>query len=173
MSQTPILDTMQKAEVVRRAIVAERERHDAEIMRLQKEHRELLTRMAISERGLDQDKIDLARRVIRITGSFERAGDDRELVRREAMQWLSQPAQRIRLFHNYIGTKSYDRWHGQRVSPPYYRVPTHGTVIFSIGLTDAVRDRVPQELTDDEIEAALYVLSRLESVQAAQAEATS
>jgi hypothetical protein len=50
-------------------------------------------------------------------------------------------------------------------------VPEHGHHVFRIGLTDPVRARDPQYLSEQEIDDALYLLHNLESIERLEAQA--
>lgn len=123
----------------------------------------LQTRINQSLEGLDADKVALAETVIYVRGSYAKAGDDRASVLRDAINELAT-SDGGRLWRETFGTKSYDRWYGQRSDHPYGYGPRHGSLIFEIGLTRAVRAR-PQKITPDEIEAAIYYLTHLERIQ--------
>ena len=49
--------------------------------------------------------------------------------------------------------------------------PSHGSIIFAVGLTNAARKRPYADLAPAEIEAAIYYLTNLARVQAAEADA--
>lgn len=124
--------------------------------------------------GLDPDKLALARKIVVVRGSFARAGDDRLSVVHDAIRQLATgvPIRPVYtdLWRCAFGTKSYDRWHGQRCDCEYGMGPRHGSVIFSVGLTQAARSKSHSDLTGAEIEAAIYYLTNLERVQSAEAE---
>lgn len=113
--------------------------------------------------GLDNEKVELARSVIKVYGLYADAGSDRGSVIRDAVDWLAtgKCAAYRGLDGADFGTKNYDRWRGQR-SDHEWGGPRHGSVCFSVGLVDRKRD-----LTAEEREAAIYYLLRLERVQAA------
>ena len=141
--------------------------------------REIRSRALILEtatEGLDADKIDLAKTIVSIRGSYARGGDDRHSVVRDAMRQLAT-GEPVRahygdLWRVYFGTKSYDRWHGQRSDHPYGYGPKHGGIIFAVEVTRTARERGQADLTPDEIEAAIYYLTNLERAQAAEQRAT-
>jgi hypothetical protein len=122
--------------------------------------------------GLDYEKLALARTIINVRGSFEKAGTDRLSVVRDAVKQLAtgEPIRQIYgdLWRCAFGTKDYDGWHGQRCDSDYGCGPRHGHVIFSVGLTADVRKKSHADLTSAEIEAAIYYLTNLERVQAAE-----
>jgi len=119
---------------------------------------------------LDQRKIDLARTIIDVRGSYTSAGGDRASVVQDAITFFAigpRPFKDLR--RGYFGTKNYDRWSGQRSDHPYWAGPSYGSICFSIGLTSDAQKR--QDLTPEEIEACIYLLTRIEAVQKAEAEA--
>lgn len=148
----------------------------------EKAHKELMDKLG-AERGkcrqqirmagaaLDLDKIALAESLIYVRGQYSNAGEDRAYALNKAIGYLIDNSG-APLWRCYLGTKSYDRWHGQSIEPEYGMGPTHGSVIFAIGVQSDVRkSREAGSLTPDEIEACLYYLSALEIIQKAKAEA--
>jgi hypothetical protein len=129
----------------------------------------------LASAGIDKAQIDLAKMVIFVRGSFERAGEDRESVVADALYQIatnSVPAGRQSLDQENYGTKDYDRWSGQRCDCEPFMGPRHGSIVFQVGITDALRRRGGvAAMTDDEREAAAYLLSRLELAQAIDAKA--
>lgn len=125
--------------------------------------------------GLDLDKIAEAETVLAVRGAFAKAGAERESARQDAIKWLAAQAggdpcsERLNLRAEYFGTKSYDRWHGQREDHAYGYGPRHGSTIFEIGLRNDARKR---DLTPAEVEAAIYYLLNLEAIQGKAAEAS-
>lgn len=125
----------------------------------------------ISSAMLDQKKIDFAYSVLEIRGRYERAGEDRESVIRDAVAQIATGIVKDSysdLRSRYFGTKSYAHWHGQRSDHPYGYGPKHGSTIFSVGLHSDYREGGVEGLTDEQREAAIYLLTRLEAVQAAE-----
>jgi len=125
------------------------------------------TRTLISQSasGLDVEKIALAETVL-YTTAYSKGGEDRASARQDAIDQLALHGGG-QLWDEFYGTKAYAHWYGQRSDHRYGLGPKHGSVVFQIGLTQAARQRVPQELTAQEIEAAVYYLTNLERIQAA------
>lgn len=120
---------------------------------------------------LDVAKIALARTVVSVRGEYARAGDEKASVIADAVHQIATGEKRGYggLDGEYFGTKNYDRWHGQRSDHEYGYGPGQGSIIFSVGLAADVRRRGGiAALTDEEREAAVYLLTRLEAVQAAE-----
>lgn len=131
---------------------------------------ELSRSVALDGAMLDQEKISLARTVLYVRGSYERAGEDRASVIQDAVAFFATgPRPYKDLRQDYFGTKNYDRWSGQRSDHPYWAGPSHGTICFKVGLTDAGRKR--DGFTPEEVEACLYLLTRIEAIQKAEASA--
>jgi hypothetical protein len=121
--------------------------------------------------GLDFEKISLAETVMYVSGDFQKAGEDREKCRTQAVHWFATNESRGRygnLKFEYFGTKSYDRWYGQGSDHEYGFGPRHGSIIFSIGLEREARQR---DLTPEEREACIYYLLNLTTIQEAQKQA--
>jgi|GEM_PF-976900 len=128
------------------------------------------------ERGLDLNKIGLAETIIFVDGSYDKAGKDRQSVIDDAIKSLStgKPIRPIYgdLWNYYFGTKHYDAWHGQRSDHGYGFGPRHGNTIFRVGVVSDVRkERNQQDLTPEEIEAAIYYLVNIQSIQDTKNEA--
>ena len=123
------------------------------------------------EAGLDAEKIALARTVLRVT-DYSRGGSEKASARADAIRQLAtgEPIRQFYgdLWHVAFGTKNYDRWDGQRCDVEYGYGPCHGSICFSIGLLPEVRQREPKALTPAETEAAIYYLTHLERIQAAE-----
>ena len=125
--------------------------------------------LANSEAGLDVDKILHAEHVV-FASDYSKAGTDGKSCVDDAIKQLATGYAQsggADLFERYFGTKNYDRWTGQRSDHPYWAGPSHGHVVFKIGLTKEVRGRTGcwGDLTADEIEAAIYYLSNIERIQ--------
>lgn len=115
------------------------------------EHRQMLmTRAAITD-----EQISLARSVIDLHGVGNSAGG----AFQAAVNAVALGGNALR--EQYIGAKRYDRFH-QRCDCRYGYGPTHGWIVFSVGLTPEVREREVAEgeriLTPEESEAAVRYL---------------
>lgn len=125
--------------------------------------------------GLDAEKIATAQNVLRVYGSYERGGADRGSVIADAIKQIAtgEPVRQTYgdLWRVAFGTKNYAGWQGQRSDHEYGYGPRHGSTVFSVGFTDAVRKRDPQALTPEEVEAAIYYLTNIERIQRAAAKA--
>lgn len=127
--------------------------------------------LTAEERGLDLNKISLAETIIFVSGSYDKAGADRQSVIDDAIKSLStgEPLRPIYgdLWKCYFGTKNYDGWRGQRSDCEYGYGPRHGVTIFKVGVVSDVRkERKQTDLTPKEIEAAIYYLVNIQSIQA-------
>lgn len=117
--------------------------------------------------GIDPEKVALARTILFVRGEYDRAGDDRVSVISDAIKHFATGDGDM--WRIAFGTKSYDRWHGQRTDCEYGYGPGHGSIIFQIGVLDDVRkSRKQDELTTDEVEAVIYFLTNLPRIQAAE-----
>ena len=162
-----LIETVNLLAAARSEIETERKRHMEVMRHWQNEELRLQTIINQTEAGLDLAKISLAETVM-YAGDYSRAGQDRDGARQDAIKWFAGRQTTTDLQHEYIGTKSYDRWYGQRCDCGYGMGPRHGSIIFEIGLRHDVRKR---ELTPEEREAAVYYLINLERIQSARAKA--
>ncbi|PYY71211.1 hypothetical protein CRX42_07280 [Pseudomonas jessenii] len=121
--------------------------------------------IAASADGIDVGVLKLAESVIEVRGSYDKAGDDRAYAVQKAIDDLANGAKNLK--KAYVGTKQYAHWHGQFVECSYGMGPSHGSVIFSIGIR---RSELGRDLTDGEIEASLYYLRNLQRIQKASSQ---
>lgn len=140
----------------------ENTRHANELDGLSKSLAETKRLIAASADGLDVERIKRAEAVIEVRGAYSKAGKDRAHALQSAIDDLANGAVKIK--KAYFGTKDYAHWHGQFVDCAYGYGPSHGSVIFSIGLR---RSEVGRQLADDEINDCLYYLRNLERIQSA------
>jgi len=155
------------------AHIGQSKREEAALREEIRKRREILD---MSAAGIDLEKVKLAKTILDILGTYAKGGDDRASVKADAIKQLATgvPVREIYgdLWRVAFGTKSYDRWHGQRCDCEYGMGPRHGSLIFQIGLRGSVRDaRKHSDLTADEIEAAIYFITNIERIQAAEADA--
>lgn len=142
--------------------------------------------------NIDVKKYHLARTVVYTRGWWAKAGTEKSSIITDAIKWFSEGCVRYdsgqrnhykNLFHHYYGTKSYDRWDGQRSDHEYGFGPRHGSIIFQFGLIDDVRKRknfiesnsnaaddIQDLITPEEREAVLYYLNNLPKIDAVEQE---
>ncbi len=126
--------------------------------------------LKVAEHGMDAAKIQLAETVVYVSDT-EQGGADWSGCITDAVHQLTigKPLGAYKnLWKQYFGTKNYDRWTGQRSDHEYGYGPRHGSLVFSVGLSSAVRERDPQQLTPDETEAAIYYLLNIVKIQQAR-----
>jgi hypothetical protein len=133
--------------------VARLSRIDAQLA----EHKRLVEAHAA---GTDTDRVVVARSIITIHARTPGLGGDRRAVLADAIRSIarngSAPQGVYRgLRDAYYGTKNYDRWTDQRSDHAYGFGPSHGSTVFSVGLTRAYRR---QPLTDEQVDACIYYL---------------
>lgn len=131
--------------------------------------------IGLAKAGIDDAKIMLAEHVIYVRGDYGPHGDDGSVIA-DAIKQLAEGCTTTgygKLRTEYLGTKNYDRWHHQRNDCSYGYGPSHGSIVFAVGLTQATRDRLNKggELTADERDAAVYYLLNLQSIQKAKRDA--
>ncbi|HCF0295549.1 TPA: hypothetical protein NH680_000796 [Pseudomonas aeruginosa] len=157
------LATLEKQRIdLQKQIAEEKDRHTQHLASLSNALTETKRLISVSADGLDLDVINRVEAFFEVRGSYAKAGEDRARALQAAIDDLANGAQKIKKC--YFGTKDYAHWHGQFVDCNYGYGPSHGSVIFSIGLR---RNEVGRQLTDEEIEDCLYYLRNLERIQAA------
>ena len=149
------------------------------------EERKCLTQINFLALDLNVEMITLAKTVVYVQGTYADAGADRESVITDAITWFVEGGIRYNdgninyyksLWSNYLGTKDYDRWHGQREDHSYGYSPAHGHIIFAVGLQPEKRllkgaSADPRiTFTTAEREAVVYYLSNLARIEKASCE---
>ena len=169
-----------------REIITEREHLRAELAQRQAAHATFLkvsaSRLASLDEaealivgGIDYAKIERARQVITIEGQlskivraagYMRAAEPRAREGAWADARADLAAGGHKIVTEYFGVKTYSGFGDQRHDGPYFTGPRHGSIVFSIGLAYARRQRIEDEpLTTEEIADALYLLSALPSIE--------
>jgi hypothetical protein len=176
MTQTNLTTTARELHELTAALKSHEEAAKIEAARLRGEINRRQTLLNLASEGLDPEKIALARTILFVRGTYERGGDDRASVMADAIKQLAtgEPvrAHYADLWRVGFGTKSYDRWHGQRTDCEYGMGPSHGSLIFQVGINSDVREsRKQADLTPEEIEACIYFLGSLARIQAAESAA--
>ncbi|MBE5272147.1 hypothetical protein [Stenotrophomonas sp. B2] len=129
--------------------------------------------VAISAAGMDLEQIAAAEAVLEVRGLYRLGGEDRASVLRDAIAEISTGDKGTTyrsLWHSYFGTKDYEHWHGQRCDCQYGLGPSHGSIVFSVGLQRSIRAREMEVLTDAERIACVYYLTNIEAIQAQRAQ---
>lgn len=148
-------------------IAAEDMRHERERERLERDLSHASTRRDLVLAGTPLTIIETAEAILEIRGA-ENAGvgdGPKEIAR--AINDIASGARHLQ--SSYIGTKDYDRWHGQSEGGSYGMSPSHGHTIFYIGLRPPYRAtrepgrpsprHVPAEpLTDEQADACIAYL---------------
>ncbi len=137
--------------------------HKAAIESVDSELRDLRTKLAISNSGLNISTIDLARKVLSIGGVYQPT-QGRDSVVSSAISDLAAGCQHMaKRFH---GVKIYSGFGEQRCDCEYGYGPRHGSIVFSVGLLNP-----RTELTDEERDAAIYYLLNIKAVTEAEQKA--
>ena len=139
----------------------------AERKRLVAAHEAVRHQIGNAKAGLDNDRIASGLAVLKVYGSYIDGGTDKASVIRDAVDWLAtgKCGAYRGLDELDFGTKSYDRWYGQR-SDHEWGGPRHGSIIFQVGLKD--RKAV---LTEDQRSDAIYFLLNIEAWESARQQA--
>lgn len=127
----------------------EREMHDIDAgLRQAERERSLVLK------GVPLTAVRTAEDVVWVRGE-SRAGDhDAQTMLRAAIADLAHGPKELR--RDYFGTKDYDRWRGQGFKCSYGRAPSHGSIVFEVGLRG--EGRSTREYSAEEIEAAILYL---------------
>lgn len=135
---------------------------------LETDMQEASNNIAMHDNGLHLELIEEAEKILYVRGDVLK-GDDNMSCVVDAIQWFSKldlgPYKDLET--RYFGTKSYDRWYGQRTDCEYGSGPRHGHIIFSIGLRGSYQERqeLVESLTDEQRDACIYYLNNLIKIQ--------
>lgn len=140
--------------------------HSAWCVRFTAELQELQQQESLLAAGVDLERLNHGEHVIYIRGDYRKVGGEASSCIAAAKTDLAAGAPRLK--KQYFGAKDYAHFRGQRCDCTYGFGPTHGSIVFAIGLTDAARN---MDLTDEMIEDALYVLANIDKVLDARAKA--
>lgn len=124
--------------------------HEKFMKTINSEINELKRQKEMCVAGLDLDKIAHAESILKIRGLDY--GEFSERCVREAIKDIALDTPQMS--KQYFGVKNYAGWRHQTCDCPYGMGPTHGSIVFSVGLQNP---RV--NLTDDEKESCLYYLN--------------
>lgn len=116
--------------------------HEEQLKSLDRYKTETAKKIDLIMKGINLEAIEEAESVLYVRGDYTKAGAEVSTVFARAIAWFSSPDPFVDplfspynlLTNSYFGTKDYDRWHGQFVVCRYGLGPTHGHVIFEIGL---------------------------------------
>ena len=175
---------MQLQQIIQRRAILQEDRaasiatHEALLKATSNELAQLAEAETLIVGGLDHDRIERARKIINVYGSVGdvRRGRDgygvgvRAAALAEAKADLANGGDQIG--RRFFGVKNYDGFGDQRCDCEYGLGPRHGFIVFSIGLTRDLQQRVRTgpHLEDAEIEDALYLLSALPTIERLRAE---
>jgi hypothetical protein len=140
-------------------INAEKERHKMALAGLESTRQRLVEQRNMAVRGVDPDTLALAKSVIYVEGSVREQAGGAFTAAIEAIA-----AGGDELLTKYIGAKRYDGFH-QRCDCKYGYGPSHGYIVFEVGLTRDIREKAwpPDEhpLTEEQADAAIRWLHAL------------
>jgi len=145
----------------RTGLAEELKRHEQEVRRIRGDIATLESGITMEAGGLNLARVSRGSAIVYVEGTIT---DARLPLLREAMAEVAKP-NCGELQHQYIGLKNYDRFVGQREDHRYGMAPRHGSTVFCIGLKRAARER---DLTEQEVEDALYWLANAQKIKAAE-----
>lgn len=158
-----ITELSQRIEKAKEAITDEIKRHEKALAGREADLRLVEEERAHAFAGTDPEARNLATHVIAVRWRrSERYNEFDAGVVKAAIADLAAGAATMRT--EYIGVKNYEGFFHQREDHKYGYGPKHGTIVFSVGLTEATRRRLRDggELTGEETDAAITYLLNLE-----------
>lgn len=121
----------------------------------------LQTKLNLAYAGVNVDYLDIAKKILYVEGlKYCKTGESPHAVSK-AINDVMDGFKLLR--REYFGAKNYAQWECQSITCRYGYGPTHGSVVFRIGMTDIARKR--KDFTDEEIDACLYYLRHLDQIK--------
>ena len=139
-------------------------RHKEEIDKLQNELKGIVTSIKLYTNNIDEDKLNIAKTILNIEGIKWLGSGDTKTKVKEAIEDVINDF--VKLRREYFGAKNYDRWTCQGCNCNYGYSPSHGSIVFKIGMKDITRKR--NDITDEEIDCCLYYLNNLDKLATIQ-----
>lgn len=156
-----LAEITQRVDAAKKAIDDEKADHKKRLEALEGELEIVEAERKHALAGTDPDTLRLAQHVVYVRGRLE--DNYNQWVVDTAVSDIAAGAPRLAT--EYIGVKNYAQFRHQDCSGPYHTGPKHGTVVFSVGLTEKARKRLADggELTAEEKDAAIKYLSNLKA----------
>jgi hypothetical protein len=125
--------------------------------------------ISLTESQVDIAKTQLAETIIYVS-KYTGVGDQKSCIDDAIKQFATgkpNSEEYSNLWKTTLSTKNYDSWSSQRSDHAYGYGPRHGSINFSVGLTQVFRDskRKYVDLTPEEIEAVIYYLTNVKKIQ--------
>ena len=141
-------EMIQKADAYKK----ERDRNQAEVD-------EMLRLEDVAQKGLDVEKIQIAKKLLRVAGDPYGVtdGGEKYIIAEAAIIDIANDFKHLRT--QYFGNKEYGHFY-QRCDCRYGFGPTHGGIVDSIGLVNA-----NHEFTDEEKDACIYYLKNYNAIK--------
>jgi len=148
----------------RNRIISEYEKSMSEI---DKDLLKVRQQKSLKAADFNLDKINLAESVITIRGSASKVVGDsnsRSEAVKSAIEDIASAGSES-IMKSFFGVKNYSGFGDQGSDHPYGICPRNGSIVFSVGLKESIRKRVPFLLTEEEKEAAIYYLLNIKKIQ--------
>jgi len=120
-----------------------------------------------AENGVDASKFLIARSIIAVKWYGHKRTAEVVQAFNEAMEDVRNGC--VKLQKEYFGVKSYDRWDSQGHNSSYGMGPTHGSIWFSIGLTEHSRSYGHPLSSDEKIAVNHYLAKVMETPEILEA----
>lgn len=152
--------TIQKS-LIESQIQTLKEHFAKETKRLASELIEVNERLNIVNAGLNEDMVSHGMSIVKFGKT--KSISERMACVRDAINDIANGC--IKLRKEYLGTKDYAHWSDQRIACHYGYGPSHGSVVFRIGLTESARKKIHDgALSDYDIECAIYCLMNIDEI---------
>lgn len=133
------------------------EQYERNLSSINSEISTITKHLNITNAGLDLEKVKHGMQVVKFGDT--KGIDKRNKCVTDAISDLAAGAEK--LHKEYFGTKDYAHWRDQRCDTPYGMCPSHGYIVFEVGLTREYRG---EKLTPHDIECAIYCLLNIEKI---------
>lgn len=127
--------------------------HNEFLQKNECELEEMRRQKAMLLKGIDANRIKSAENLLRIYGLDNERNFNVRCIN-EAINDIAQGSSKLQ--KEYFGIKNYEGWTHQECDLPYGFDPKHGSIVFSVGLSNPKHN-----LTDEETECCLYYLNLL------------
>lgn len=156
-----LAELIKKLEEAKRRKASLRESFEAEDKKISALIDDLRRSIELTKASIDLDKVTYAETLCSV-------GKVDSSTRRAALQDVIKEVAANRgskYFKEYQGIKIYSGFGEQHSSHIYGYGPRHGSIVWSFELTRKLRERPDKFLNDEEVDAILYYLLNIESIQ--------
>jgi hypothetical protein len=135
--------------------------HKIKREQMEKEVNNISYRLNLLYNNIDITILDIAKKILNVSGVAYLGCGSTDSCVQDAIFDILNNFKRLR--RGYFGCKNYSPWTCQRCDCDYGYGPSHGYIVFKIGMLSDARKR--EDFTNEEINACLYYLRNLEKIK--------